>query len=252
MKKNKILFYQLILLGFILITFNCCKKEDKEEEPDPVNTVSDIDGNEYTTITLGVQTWMVENLKVTRLNDGTAITLVSDNTAWTNLKTTPGYCWYDNDQTTYKDKQGALYNWYAVNTQKLAPKGWHVPTDVDWTSLEKFLEANGYNFDGSISGNKIAKAMASTSFWKESIINGSIGNTDFSSYRNKSGFTAVPSGDRRPDGTFHNYSLFCTWWSVTASDTYNAWVRYLGNTSVDLKRVGYLKENGFSVRCIKD
>jgi len=89
-------------------------------------TVTDADGNIYNTVTIGTQTWMVENLKVTKYNDGTAIPLVTDNTAWSNL-TTPGYCWYNNDAATNKNTYGGLYNFYTVNTGKLAPTGWHVP-----------------------------------------------------------------------------------------------------------------------------
>ena len=100
--------------------------------------VVDIDGNVYHTVTIGTQVWMVENLKTTRYNDGTAIPLVTDGTAWAAL-TTPGYCWYNNDSATYKNTYGALYNWYAVNTGKLAPTGWHVPTDSEWTVLTTYL-----------------------------------------------------------------------------------------------------------------
>jgi uncharacterized protein (TIGR02145 family) len=77
---------------------------------------------------------MVENLATTKFNDGTAIPLVTDDVTWGNL-TTPGFCWYNNDQTTYKTTYGAYYNWYAVNFGNLAPVGWHVPTDADWLSL---------------------------------------------------------------------------------------------------------------------
>ena len=101
-------------------------------------TVTDIDGNVYHTVTIGTQTWMVENLKTTKYNDGTAIPLVTDSTAWLNL-TTPGYCWYNNDAATYKNTYGALYNWFTVNTSKLAPSGWHVPTDAEWTTLITYL-----------------------------------------------------------------------------------------------------------------
>jgi len=100
--------------------------------------VSDIDGNYYKTIQIGSQIWMAENLKTTRYNDGSNIPLVTDNTAWSNL-TTPGYCWYNNDAATYKNVYGALYNWYAVNTGKLCPSGWHVPSEYEWTLLVNYL-----------------------------------------------------------------------------------------------------------------
>jgi hypothetical protein len=90
-------------------------------------SLTDIDGNVYETVKKGAQTWMRENLITTRFNDGSAIQLVKDGALWAILKQ-PAYCWYDND-TTNKSKYGALYNWYAVETGKLCPMGWHVPSD---------------------------------------------------------------------------------------------------------------------------
>ena len=124
-----------ILLSTMLLTIimlvSCSKKDDPNNT---VNTVTDKDDNVYHTVTIGTQTWMAENLKTTKYNDGTAIPLVTDSTAWTSLLT-PAYCWYNYDATTYKNTYGALYNWYAVNTGKLAPIGWHVATDAEWTTL---------------------------------------------------------------------------------------------------------------------
>ena len=97
-------------------------------------SVTDVEGNVYKTIQIGPQTWMAENLKATKYNNSTAIPLVTDNTAWAALLT-PGHCWYDNDETTYKNIYGALYNWYAVDTSILCPTGWHVPSDAEWTTL---------------------------------------------------------------------------------------------------------------------
>jgi len=103
-----------------------------------IGTITDIDGNYYTTVTIGTQVWMVENLKTTKYNDGTGIPLVTDNTVWCNLST-PGYCWYNNDETTYKNPYGALYNWHTVHTGKLCPSGWHVPTDSEWITLTSYF-----------------------------------------------------------------------------------------------------------------
>ena len=100
-----------------------------------MDTIRDIDGDVYTSITIGTQIWLVQNLKTTKYNDGEVIPNIIDNTAWTEL-TTPGYCWYNNDAATYKPTNGALYNWYAVNTSKLCPLGWHVPSDDEWKTLE--------------------------------------------------------------------------------------------------------------------
>ena len=126
--KNKLLIYQLILIGIILIFANCKKNETA--------VVTDFDGNVYDTITIGTQVWMVENLRTIHYNNGTYIPNVTDST-WQKLST-GAYCWYNNN-VIFKDTYGALYNWYAVNTGKLCPTGWHVPTDDEWTTLTTYL-----------------------------------------------------------------------------------------------------------------
>ena len=100
--------------------------------------VSDIDGNEYKTIQIGTQEWMAENLKTTKYNDGNSLPNVTDFTEWTDLNTA-AYCWYKNDASAYKATYGALYNWFTVNTGKLCPAGWHVPSDTEWTTLLRVL-----------------------------------------------------------------------------------------------------------------
>jgi hypothetical protein len=100
-------------------------------------TVKDIEGNVYKTITIGNQVWMAENLKTTKLNDGTGIPIVTENSSWEAINT-PAYCYYDNNSSN-NSVYGALYNWYAVKTNKLCPKGWHVPYDKEWTNLKPLL-----------------------------------------------------------------------------------------------------------------
>jgi uncharacterized protein (TIGR02145 family) len=131
-------------------------------------TVTDTDGNVYQAVKIGNQIWTVENLRVTRLNDGTAIPLdtstVTWDSLWYNSLTIPAFCYYNNMTNTDSIKKwGALYNWYAVNTGKLAPKGWHVPTDSEWEVMQSYLVINGYNYDGTTdtTNNKIAMALAS-------------------------------------------------------------------------------------------
>ncbi len=97
----------------------------------------DIEGNVYRTVKIGNQTWMAENLRTTKYNDGQDIPLVAGSYAWGSL-TTPGYCWLNNDQTN-KNIYGALYNWYAADADKLAPTGWHVPDNEDWAVLVSYL-----------------------------------------------------------------------------------------------------------------
>jgi uncharacterized protein (TIGR02145 family) len=191
---------------------------------------------------------MAENLKTTKYNDGTAIPLVTDNTAWWNL-TTPGYCWYNNDSVTYKNTYGALYNWYSVSTGNLAPKGWHVATDAEWTTLQNYLIANGYNYDGSTSNNLFGKSLADTISWATDTGPGAIGN-DLSK-NNSTGFSALPGGYRDNSGFnlagWHGY-----WWSSAEFNTGVAWFRRLINTESDLY-LNYVGENyGFSVRCVRD
>jgi uncharacterized protein (TIGR02145 family) len=137
----------------------------------------DADGNNYSMVTIGTQLWMAENLKTTQYNDSTAIPFITDSTAWAN-QTTPCYCWYNNDAGTYKNMYGALYNWYTVNTGKLAPKGWHVPTDADLQTLKNYLIANGYNYDGSTQVNvdSVAKSLAAITNWIPDTGKGTIGN----------------------------------------------------------------------------
>ena len=116
------------------------------------NNAIDIDGNEYNVIKIGDLYWTVENLKTTKFNDGTDIKLITDNEEWDDgwENNMPAYCYYDNDLDN-KNKYGALYNFHVVNTGKLAPEGWRVPTDDDWTNLEDYLIYSGYNWDGSTS-----------------------------------------------------------------------------------------------------
>ena len=98
-------------------------------------SVTDIENNNYKTVKIGTQWWMAENLKTTKYNDGTSIPYVTDNWEWYNL-TTPAYCWKNNDPEANKNIYGAMYNWYAVNTGKLCPAGWHVSTKPDWETLK--------------------------------------------------------------------------------------------------------------------
>ena len=212
-------------------------------------TVTDIDDNVYQTIKIGNQVWTVENLRTTRYNDGTPIPHVTGNSEWENLNT-PGYSYYDNDSISNAEKYGALYNWYAVDTKKLAPPGWHVPTDAEWTELEDYLIANGYNWDGTTSGNKIAKSLASQTDWSSSSYEGNIGN-DLSK-NNASGFSALPGGARDSSGNFYDIGFNGYWWSATEDDADNAWYRNLYYDYDRLDRDNGNKGAGLSVRLLRD
>ena len=211
-------------------------------------------GDTYNTIRIGSQTWMVENLKTTKYNDGTDIPLETDSATWANLAT-PGYCWYNNDIAN-KEKYGALYNWYVVNpanSKKIAPTGWSVPSDNDWTILENYLVANGYNWDGTTTGNKIAKAMAAKTDWVTNSNSGAIGND--LSLNNRSGFSALPGGvrDQSFGADFNHFTLRGNWWSTTEYNVTISWYINLDNESGDLYRGNYYdKHSGFSVRLVRD
>lgn len=256
LKLNTIvsLFFLLILLsGFIY----CVKNPVNTGSGSWVvtnSTLKDPDGNTYATVTIGSQVWTVENLKTTKYNDGTPIPHVPDKAAWYNLyltnSTSAAYCYYENNSAN-KDKYGALYNWYAVNTGKLAPKGWRVPTDADWDTLQNFLIANGYNWDGTTSGNKIAKAMAAQTDWASDNGPGSIGN-DLSK-NNASGFSALPGGFRGNQGPFSDQSYYAVWWSATEFDASNAFCRaLLYFFAAHLSRNDDNKSWGYSVRLLRD
>jgi uncharacterized protein (TIGR02145 family) len=215
-----------------------------------VGTATDIDGNVYQTVTIGTQTWMASNLRTTKYNDGTPIPNVTDNAAWAALLT-PGVCSYNN--TTSADtigSYGLLYNWYAVNTGKLCPSGWHVPTLVDWNNLIKFLTNNNYDYDSSMVGNLFAKSLASTSGWKPSAGKGAVGNTDYPANRNRTGFTAQAAGYR--GGAFINAGFYATWWSATASDASTSWYLWMDYQDESLFGIAATVYEGFSIRCISD
>jgi uncharacterized protein (TIGR02145 family) len=157
-------------------------------------TLTDVDGNEYKTIKIGTQTWMAENLRTTKYNDGTSIPNVIDTSVWKNM-TSGGYRTYNNTKNfdtiaTY----GCLYNGYAATKSKLAPEGWHVPTNEEWITLENYLIANGYNYDGTKIDDKVAKSLCSRDLWEYSAKEGVPGKSDYNENINKSGFTAVPGG----------------------------------------------------------
>jgi uncharacterized protein (TIGR02145 family) len=227
-------------------------------------TVTDQDGNSYPYLTYGDQVWTVKDAEMVTYRDGTPIPQVTDATEWANL-TTGAWAYYENDPT-----KGKLYNWYAVagihdydpNTpnKELAPDGWHVPSDAEWTTLENYLIANGYNYDNSTTENKIGKAMASTTGWNSSTNTGAPGNDQ--SLNNISGFNALPEGKRHVDGWFSGEGNEVVFWSTTESTPpAGVWERGLFNWGNQLNSI-YRgdstgsstgpKRHGFSVRLVKD
>jgi uncharacterized protein (TIGR02145 family) len=194
--------------------------------------VKDIDGNVYQTVTIRDQIWMKENLKTTRYNDGKPIPLVTNDDIWKGL-TTPAYCWYNNDLNSYKNIYGALYNWYAVDTKKLCPKGWHVPSTEDWTRLIYAKFENGSLAGGGLKEEGI-KHWKSPNYFAT----------------NSTGFTALPGGFRYSDFQLNGKTGF--WWT---SDEYNEITSWFGILEYDQQVFRGQFDNkhfGGSVRCIKN
>lgn len=249
-------YINIILLGFLVLAFQCSDVTDIEPQGFNFNSsilydsVSDIEGNVYHTLKIDSIAWMAENLRVTTLNDGTLIPKVTDDMQWSELNT-PAYCYYGNSEVK-GELYGYLYNWYTVETEKLCPAGWHVPSEGEWSELEKYLIDNGYNFDGTTEGNKISKSLASGEGWKKIFQDGVTANNDYPEYINKSGFTAVPGGHREEDGFFIYSSVEGEWWSSTNIGEDKALYRFIFNNdySFGYESGGY--NRGVSVRCVKD
>ena len=186
------------------------------------------------TVTIGDQVWMTKNLDVSTFRNGDPIPEAKTDEEWEKAgeNKQPAWCYYNNDPAN-STKYGKLYNWFAVKDPRgLAPDGWHVPSEAEWTKLGDYLGGT------SLAGGK----MKSTTGWDEP-------NTDAS---NSSGFEALPGGDRRNNGTFNYIGFNGYWWSSTESSTTNAWSRYLNYLYGVVFRFTFNKTYGFSVRCLKD
>ncbi len=195
------------------------------------SVIVDIEGNIYSIVRIGDQLWMGENLKTTTYNDGAPIPLEENDMVW-NTFSTSAYCWFDNNKTIYGDTYGALYNWYSVNTNKLCPVGWHVPTDEEWNTLVDFLGGE------DVAGGKLKES--GYSHW----------NSPNEGADNSSGFTGLPGGSR--SDLFHSLGDGGRWWSSTQFDDTNAWALSIGYTYANASRYNFTKNNGYSVRCIRD
>jgi uncharacterized protein (TIGR02145 family) len=180
------------------------------------------------------QVWMSKNLDVTVYQNWDPIPQVTDPIKWAAL-TTGAWCWYNNDSATYASTYGRLYNWYAVNDPRgLAPQGWHVPSDGEWSTLSTCL---GGDF---VAGGKLKEA--GTAHWLSPNT-----NADNSSF-----FGALPCGYRIMSGTFNFLGIIGYFWSTLDANTYLACSRKLTNTSSSLARTYEDKTSAFSIRCIRD
>jgi uncharacterized protein (TIGR02145 family) len=249
MTKINPIIQLLFSAGLLILVFTACNKTDDPGGVFPsAGTVNDVDGNVYHTVKIGNQVWTVENLRTTKYNDGTTIPEVTSETEWSNIRT-GAYCNYDN-QENQAATYGKLYNWHAVNTGKLAPEGWHVPTSDEWTILENYLIANEYNFDGTKEENKIAQSLCAKTDWKSSDDTGTPGAK--LKNNNSTGFTALPGGYRFCDGKFLSIKENGVWWSSSDYSASSAIHRTLSSNDVRFSWFGNNMECGFSVRLVQD
>jgi len=195
------------------------------------NAVKDIDGNFYNTVNIGDQEWLAEDLKTSRLNDGSAI-VFANNTNWIG-SVIPMYSYYGNDSVNYSFPRGKLYNWYAVNTNRLCPAGWHIPSNDEWKELEATLGGS------SVAGGKLK--TPGTMLWHYPNINAT----------NESGFSAFPAGFRKSNGDWFFADYFTYWWSTGFTDSFpTSW--YVYHATGNLYNQSIAKEYGYCVRCIRD
>jgi uncharacterized protein (TIGR02145 family) len=233
-RRRNILIFSLVLSGVLLIIQAGCKKKDSGENPAPAPvTITDIDGNIYHKVTIGTQVWMVENLKAIHFRNGDLVSNIINDGTWA-VQSTEGYCDYgtnQNNSATY----GRLYNWYAVNdSRKLAPLGWHIPTEAELTTLINYEGGN------TADGGKLKES--GTTHWQSP-------NTDAS---NSSGFTALPGGSRDTYGAFDNLNYHSYLWSATEFNSSMARMYHLYYDFGGSQLQTFSKVYGFSVRCVKD
>ena len=208
----------IFAIGFLVYPRGTEPEETSPDLTPTVDTVVDVDGNIYRTVEIGDQVWMAENLRTTRLNDGQSILYEPDSSDWAGLRA-PGYCWPNNDPSN-KDDYGGLYNWYAVDTGKLAPIGWHVPTDDEWRILADYLGGE------SVAGGTLKEI----------------------------GFSVCWAGERTHEGNFIFFDDIEKYWTVTEGGWHptDVWYHVITELESELGRSSHPKGCGHSVRCVKD
>jgi uncharacterized protein (TIGR02145 family) len=224
LKHNRVC---VILLAFALL-FAACTKEQQ-----PPEQVTDVEGYTYKTVRIGNTIWMAENLRTTTFSDGSSIQIAESNSAWTNMNSS-AYCWYNNDETTYKATYGAIYNGYTIESGKICPTGWHVPKVEDWSYLREFLG------DSATIGGNLKEA--GTEHWL----------TPNRGADNSSGFTALPGGIRYFEGTYSSIRSYASFWSASMPVTNELWSISLYFADEAFKMNHRSRKYGFSIRCVKD
>ncbi len=229
--KSKSRFYHLLVICILLSLNGFLMKTTAQSIG---GGISDIEGNNYQTVIIGKQEWMVTNLKTTKFNDGEIIPNIIVDSEWSRLSA-PAYSWYENNISN-KDIHGALYNWYTINTGKLCPNGWHVPSDDEWAILVNHLGGN------NVAGGKLKET--GIKYW----LSPNEGAT------NESGFSGFASGNRYgfKIGTFLQMGYYCDWWSSTMFRLRTAWSRRLHFNSIIVSRNSHDLKDGCCVRCLKD
>ena len=198
--------------------------------------VTDIDNNEYSSVIIGEQEWMAENLKTTAFNDGTEIELVTENEQWEAISSS-AFCWYNNDNPNLSEAYGALYNFYTIETGKLCPTGWHVPTKEEWSVLLNYV---GVYAGGKLKSTRVTPAdhprWESPNKYATDVFN----------------FSALPSGCRWDNGVFYNLGYSVYFWSSTLDGERYGYAYSFANETDGYVISNFLKNNGFAVRCIKN
>lgn len=229
--KRKIksgIYLSSISILFLILAFSCKKDNDDTK-------LTDLDGNVYNTVTIGSQVWMVENLKTTKYSNGELIGTTNPQDKNISGESTPKYQWAYSGNEGNVAAYGRLYTWYAAtDNRNICPAGWHVPSDDEWSILADNL--GGQN----TAGGKLKEL--GTTHWKTP-------NSDAS---NLSGFTGLPGGFRGSEGLYYDLGEWGNWWSSTANDEIQAWLRWLYYDDGILGRGFYGKQHAMSVRCIKD
>ncbi len=244
------ILYFLFVMALSLFAGGCHGKKEPTVAIE-YGTVTDVDNNVYRTVKIGNQWWMAENLKVKHYRNGLAIAPVlgtDPDSSWANKKT-GAYCKYFNDDNNAK-QYGLLYNWYAaIDTGKIAPAGWHIPSDDEWKQLETHLgmsqaDASGVNWRGGHEADKMK--VASPQGW-----------TQFQDIwsNNESGFSALAGSCRLFNGIWGDPGAGAMgfWWASSSHPNNDqAWYRYLDYKKTNVFRYYGPKTYGMSIRCVKD
>jgi len=236
MKKVSLILSAVLITVMMLTSYGCIGSKEASASKEEAASKEEGASKE---VTIGKQVWMKENLNVDKFRNGDPIPEAKTDEEWEKAGENgqPAWCYYNNNPDN-GDRYGKLYNWFAVNDPRgLAPEGWKIPSDEDWSRLTDFLYGGA-----NVAGTK----MKSTDFWADN--DGESGNGT-----NESGFSGLPGGGRDYDGTFYYVvGKFGYWWSSSDYNTSDAWLRYLGYYNGSVGRLDYSKVYGLSVRCLRD